>query len=53
MVKNYTFTIDQFWPFFFDLYVQFVQLTTVDIRINRFVPKKQLKKYTIPIPPNR
>ena len=44
----------QFWPFFFHRCVQFVQLTTVDIRINRFVPWKQLKKYhTFPIPPNR
>ena len=54
MVKNYTFTIDQFSPFFFYRCVQFVQLTTVDIRINRLVPWKQLKKYhTFPIPPNR
>ena len=42
------------WPFFFDRCIQFVQLTTVDIRINRFVPWKQIKKYhTFPIPPNR
>ena len=54
MVKNYTFMIDQFWPFFFDLCIKFVQLTTVDIRINRLVLWKQLKKYhTFPIPPNR
>ena len=54
MVKNYTFTIHQFWPFFFDRCVQFVQLTTVDIRIKRLVPWKQLKKqHTFPIPPNR
>ena len=54
MVKNYTFMIDQLWPFFFDRCVQFVQLTTVDIRINRLVPWKQLKKYyTFPIQPNR
>ena len=54
MMKNYTFTIDQFWPFFFDRCVQFVQLTTVDIRINRLVPWKKLKKdQTFPIPPNK
>ena len=29
IVKNYTFTIDQFWLFFFDRCVLFVQLTTV------------------------
>ena len=54
MVKNYTSTIDQFWPFLIDRCVQFVKLTTVDIRIIRLVPWKQLKKYhTFPIPPNR
>ena len=37
MVKNYTFMIDQFWPFFFDRCIQFVQLPTVDIRTNRLV----------------
>ena len=48
-----TITIDQFWPFFFDRCVQFVQLTTVEIQINRLVPWKQLKKYhTFPIPPD-
>ena len=53
-VENYTFTIDQFWPFFFDRCIQFVQLTKVDIRINRLVPWTQLKKYhTFPIPSNR
>ena len=47
-------TIHQFWPVFFDRCVQFVQLTTVDIRNNRLVSWKQLKKYhTLPIPPNR
>ena len=51
MVKNYTFTIDQFWPFFFDRSVQMVQLRKVDIQINLLVPWKQLKKYdTFPIP---
>ena len=31
-----------------------VQLTTVDIRIDRLIPWKQLKKYhTFTIPPNR
>ena len=54
MMKNYTFTNDQFWPFFFDLCVQFVQLTTVGIRINRLVHWKRFKKYyAFPIPPNR
>ena len=54
MVKNCTFTNDQFWPFYFDRCVQVVQLTTVDIRINRLVPWKKLKKYhTFSIPPNR
>ena len=54
MVKSYTFTINQFWPFFFDRCVQFVQLTAADIRINRLFPWKQLKNYhTFPIPPNR
>ena len=54
MVKNYTFTIHQFWLFFFDRCVQFVQLTTVDIRINCLVPWKLLKKeHTFPIPTNR
>ena len=54
MVKTYTFTIDQLWPFFFDRCVQFVHLTTVDIRINRLVLWNQLRKYhTFPIPPNR
>ena len=54
MVKNYTFMIDQFWPFFFGRCVQFVQLTTVGIRINCLVPWKQLKKdHTFRIPPNR
>ena len=48
------FTIDRFWTFFFDCCVQFVQLTTVDILINRMVSWKQLKKYhTFPILPNR
>ena len=54
MVKHYTFTINQFWPFFFDRCVQFVQLTTVDIWINCLVTWKQLRKYhTFQIPPNR
>ena len=51
--QTYTIMIDQFWPFFFDRWVQFVHLTTVDIRINRLVPLKQLKQYhTFPILPN-
>ena len=54
IVKNYTFTIDQFWPFFFDRCIQSIQLMTVDIQINRLVPWKQLQKYhTFPITPNR
>ena len=49
-----TFTIGQFWPFFFDRCAQFVQLMTVDMQNNRLVPWKQFKKYhTFPIPPNR
>ena len=39
---------------FFYRCLQFFQLTTVDIRINRLVPWKKLKKYhTFPIQPNR
>ena len=45
VVQSSQYTIDQFWPLFFDDCVQFVQLTTVNIRIDRFVPWKQLKKY--------
>ena len=46
--------LTSFWLFFFACCLQFVPLTTLNIRINRLVPWKQLKKYhTFPIPPIR
>ena len=46
-----TFTIDQFWSLLVDGSIQFLQLLTVDIRINRLNSWKQLKIYhTLPIP---
>ena len=45
LMKYDTFTIDQFCSLLIEDCIQFVQLLTVDIRINRLVAWKQLKIY--------
>ena len=46
--------VDQFWVFFFNFFLQFIQLLTVDIRINISTGWKELRvENFLPIPPNR
>ena len=54
LVEYNTFPILQLWLLLFDGNIQFVQLTTVHIRIDGLVDQQQLEKYnSLSIPPYR